>query len=65
MCLKFFFQIMVIEMLFNNKIQIFFFQNEFIFSLKIYIIVYIIEGNEQSFNLFIWKNYQKDIDYQI
>jgi hypothetical protein len=56
---------MVIEMLFNNKIQIFFFQNEFIFSLKIYIIVYIIEGNEQSFNLFIWKNYQKDIDYQI
>ncbi len=52
-------------MLFNNKIQIFFFQNEFIFSLKIYIIVYIIEGNEQSFNLFIWKNYQKDIDYQI
>jgi hypothetical protein len=61
----FFFQIMVIEMLFNNKIQIFFFQNGFIFSLKIYTIVYIIERNEQNFIFFIWINYQKDMNYQI
>ncbi len=65
MCLNYFFQIMVIEMLFNNKIQIFFFPNAFVFSLKNYIIAYIIDGNEQIVNFFIWIDYKKDMNYQI
>jgi len=42
---------MVIQMLFNNKIQIIFFWNELKFLKNIYIILYIIEGN-------LWINFQ-------
>ncbi len=45
MGLNFFFQRMVIEMLFNNKIQIIFYQNEFNFYFLNYTFVYIIEAN--------------------
>jgi len=50
---------MVIEMLFNNKIQISFFQTDFTLLKLNYITVYIVEENLWiNFKIFIWTNYQ-------
>jgi hypothetical protein len=55
MCLNYFFQRMVIEMAFNNEIQIIFFLKSFyIFKRKKYIVVYTIKRTlDLNFNFFI------------
>jgi len=45
MCLNLIFPKYVIQMLFNNTIQITFLSTKFTFFKNIYIVVYIIEGN--------------------
>jgi len=45
MCLNLIFPKYVIQMLFNNTIQITFLSTKFTFFRNIYIVVYIIEGN--------------------
>jgi hypothetical protein len=51
------FQGMVVEMVFNNKIQ-FFFPNQFIFKKEKNIFVHIIERTLRlNFNLVIWTKY--------